>query len=106
MNWNDRKIEVLNDIASANITDSDAIKLILFVERKMNSAHNALQRGSSFSATANKYSCLKWIDAMTQLGNAEYWNSYDGEAPYFLQWLQYCDVTGYATSFGMGDAIC
>lgn len=106
MNWNDRKIEVLNDIASATITDKTAIKLILSVERKMNSAHNALQRGSSFTATAEKYSDLKWIDAMEQLGNAEYWNAYDGEAPYFLQWLQYCDVTGYATSFGMGDAIC
>jgi hypothetical protein len=107
MKWSERKLEVLETISEAGITNKEAIKLLLFVERRMNSAHNCLQRGRTFFYAVDLYSGNDWIEAMEQLGNGNYCGEYYcDDQPYREQWVKYCDAAGYVFSFGLGDAIC
>jgi len=106
MNWNERKTEVLNAVQEANIENKEAISLILFVERKLNSAANAYDRGCSFEYVCDKFEDVKFMDAMKNLGNEGYWNSYTDAPEHKKDWDKYCEIVDYAKEFNMCDCIC
>lgn len=105
MSWNLQKIHIQKAIEKAGITDKNAIKLIMFVMRKENSATNArYDRGRSFAFVIAKYEDEKYMNAMEQLGNQGYIYDYQN-APYFNEWVKFSAANGNATSYNMCDVL-
>ena len=105
VNWNDRKIEVQNNIEKANITDKNAIKLIMLVMRKENSATNSrYDRGRSVEFVLGRYEDEKYMNAMKQLGNESYIYDYTN-APYYAEWVKFSQLNGNALSYNMCDVL-
>jgi hypothetical protein len=105
MKWNLLKAEVQTNIEKANITNKEAIKLIMFIERKINTAWNERLRGASYQYVVEKHSGIKWIESMGKMGNPSYAGYYYQDAPYYKEWQKYCQVAGYTIGFTFGDAL-
>ena len=105
MEWNLLKAEIQTNIEKANITNKEAIKLIMFIERKINTGHNEMLRGASYQYVVEKHSGIKWIESMRKLGNPSYAGYWYRNAPYYSEWERYCQAAGYFKEFTFGDAL-
>jgi len=102
MNW----LEIKKDVLKAIPADApkEWVKAVLYIERKLNSALNALNvHGASWQRAVEM--CDPLYSKLEFVGNPEYQN-YGEVSPNFIYWEQYCKNRGTGVSWNIGDALC
>lgn len=102
MNWNYRKPEVVTTLQQAGVSGL-AAKVILTFERRRNTLHNMTCRGSWEAMTQSK-AYDQALDALDSLNNG---GDFEPEtAPYWREWVAFCEVAGFAPTASLGDHLC
>lgn len=86
------KPQVEEAISKAKITDKKAIKLIMNLERRINTCKNYLDNGGSWNGMCE----------LKTNGDA-YYMLQDLKSIYVSDWYKYLDVNGYCRSAELGD---
>jgi len=86
------KPQVEAEISKAELTDKNAIKLIMSLERRINTCKNYLANGGSWNGMCE----------LKANGDA-YYMLEDLKSTYVSEWYKYLDANGYCRSAELGD---
>jgi hypothetical protein len=86
------KPQVEAEISKARLTDKNAIKLIMNLERRMNTCRNYLANGGT------------WYGMCESKANSDaYFILEDLKSIYVSEWYKYLDANGYCRNAELGD---
>lgn len=102
MNWNHLKPNVLSRLDQAGVK-GPAAKVILTFERRRNTLHNMLNR-CSWEAMTNTKAYDDARDALDSLNNGGHYRP--EEAPYWEEWVSFCEASGLIPTANLGDHLC
>lgn len=106
MNWNHLKPQVEAHLQEAGLTGTPAAKLIITFERRRNTCLNMINwpRCGSWEAMTESKAYMQASDALDQLNSLGDFEP--EEAPYWKQWVAYCDAAGIGPTANLGDHLC
>ena len=105
MNWSQFKPQVVENLAKAGVT-GQAAKLIMTFERRRNTCLNAINwpRCGSWEAMTESKAYAQASDALDQLNSLGDFKPEN--APYWKEWVAYCDAAGIGPTANLGDHLC
>tara|TARA_B110000483_G_scaffold106857_1_gene130396 strand:+ start:34 stop:345 length:312 start_codon:yes stop_codon:yes gene_type:complete len=103
MNWNELKLEVLNDLKNANV-EGEAARTILNFERRVNTCRNMLHRGSTWETMTYTKAFTDARELLDSLNENGEWGM--KEAKFYPEFERYCTARGLGAGFNLGDCCC
>jgi hypothetical protein len=94
-NWENLKQVINSEVINSGITDIECIKLILKLERRLNTCRNYLTRNSW---AAMCYNLKAFDEARSILENLQ--------ENYTNEYSKYCNANGYVNNGNIGDMLC